>query len=185
MYCVRHFEGERTSTKIKYLHCPRLAESVLVAETAIRSNRLNRPQSLRMACTNPDRPPPSPHHHLLPNSIGIVPLTASRANIAVALSPFLIIHRHRVAIMPSLSVDLSSCRPSPSSCHHTAHRCPSPLCSCPSPSHSRRSLPSILVESPSSSPSSPSIAAESIAIGESGCCAVHCRPLPSTVHRRR
>jgi hypothetical protein len=127
MYCVRHFEGERTSTKIKYLHCPRLAESVLVAETAIRSNRLNRPQSLRMACTNPDRPPPSPHHHLLPNSIGIVPLTASRANIAVALSPFLIIHRHRVAIMPSLSVDLSSCRPSPSSCHHTAHRCPSPL----------------------------------------------------------
>ena len=58
--CVRHFEGERTSTKIKYLHCPRLAESVLVAETAIRSNRLNRPRSLRMACTNPNRPPPPP-----------------------------------------------------------------------------------------------------------------------------
>ena len=56
MYCVRHFEGERTSTKIKYLRGPRLAESVLVAETAIRSNRLNRPWFLQMGMRTPAPP---------------------------------------------------------------------------------------------------------------------------------
>ncbi len=84
----------------------------------------------------------------------------------------------------SITIESSSCRPSLSSCrrvvHHRQvaitpsivvhHRCARG----PSPSHLRRSLSSILVESPSSSPL-PSIAVESIAIGEwlSRC------PLPS------
>jgi hypothetical protein len=49
--------------------------------------------------------------------LAFVAPTVSRANIAVALLLFLIIHRHRVAIAPSLAVELPSRRPSPSSCH--------------------------------------------------------------------
>ncbi len=54
--------------------------------------------------------------------------TASRANIAVALAPFLVAHRCRLAITPSLGVELHSRRPSPSIAvhHRPSPRRPSP-----------------------------------------------------------
>jgi len=51
--------------------------------------------------------------------LAFVALTASRANIAVALLQF--IHRYRVAIVPSLAVELPLRRPSPSSCQRAVH----------------------------------------------------------------
>ena len=82
--------------------------------------------------------------------------TAGRVDIAIALAPFLVVHRCRVTIAPSLAVELPSRRPSPS--RRTIHHRPvsivtsiafyrrfalGPLPSssrCPSPSRSRRTI---------------------------------------------
>jgi len=56
-------------------------------------------------------------------ALAFVTPTASRADIAVALAPFLVAHRRRLAITPSLDDELQSRRPSPAFAGH--HR-PSP-----------------------------------------------------------
>ena len=80
-------------------------------------------------------------------------------NIAIALAPFLVVHRRRVTIVPSLAVKLPSRsrRPSPlcRALHHplfaiAAHRRPSPLCSW---SIAAALAPSLAVKEPSRRPS--------------------------------
>ncbi len=109
--------------------------------------------------------------------------TAGRANIAITLAPFLIIHRRRVAITSSLALELPLHCPLPSRSHRAVH------CLCPTPS--------IAFKLPPRGPS-PFIAVESIAValpsrGPLPCplplscchCTVHCCPCHRAVYRRR
>jgi hypothetical protein len=73
-------------------------------------------------------------------------LLAGHVDIAIALAPFLVVHRRQVTIAPFLAVELLSRRPSPSIRHRAVHRRPSPLCS---QSIAAAIAPSIAVEEPS------------------------------------
>jgi len=87
--------------------------------------------------------------------------TASCADIAVTLAPFLVAHHHRLTITPSLDVELQSRRPSPSI---AAHHRPSPRR--PSPPSRHRA---VLIRPPP--------------LPRRQAVAVH-RPSPASVHRR-
>ncbi len=85
--------------------------------------------------------------------------TASRSNIAIALAPFLVAHRRRLAITPSLDVELQSGRPSPSI---AVHHLPSPRR--PSPPSRHRAV--LIRPSP--------LRSQSIAVALSLSLTVHC-----------
>jgi hypothetical protein len=77
--------------------------------------------------------------------------TAGRVDIAIALAPFLIVHRHQVTIAPFLAVELPSRRPSPSIRHRAVHCRPLPLCS-RSIAAALGPAPSLIVKEPSHRP---------------------------------